>query len=134
MRTDAELEQDVLAELKWEPRVSEKGIGVTARNGVVTLRGTVPSYGEQQAALVAAESVNGVRAVALELDVLLPDGHERDDVILAGAAAAALDWDTFVPKGKVTVAVQRGWVTLGGTVEYAFQRDAAQRAVQNLAI
>lgn len=132
MKTDADLERDVLAELRWEPSVSEKGIGVTAKDGVVTLHGSVPSYAEKYAALVAAERVRGVRAIAQELEIRLPSGHEKSDQALAEAAATALEWDSFVPKGKLTVAVDNAWITLNGDVSYVYQRNAAERAIRNL--
>jgi osmotically-inducible protein OsmY len=75
MQTDADLERDVLAELRWEPSVSEKGIGVTVKDGVVTLHGRVPTYAEKHAALVAAERVRGVRAIVQELEIRLPRTH-----------------------------------------------------------
>lgn len=132
MKTDSELERDVLAELKWEPSVTEKGIGVKAKDGVVTLRGTVPSFGEKSAALAAAERVKGVRAIAQELEVALPKGDERTDEKLAQSAASAIQWNTFVPRDKVTIAVEKGWATLRGTVDHAYQRNEAEDALRNL--
>lgn len=132
MKTDSELERDVLAELKWEPSVSEKGIGVKVKDGVVTLRGTVPSFGEKHGALMAAERVKGVRAVAQELEIALPRDDERTDAKLAQAAAAAIEWNTFVPRNKVAIAVEKGWVTLRGTVDHEYQRSEAEDTLRRL--
>jgi len=132
IKTDTDLERDVLAELGWEPSVTEKGIGVKAKDGVVTLRGTVPSYAEKYAALRAAERVKGVRAVAQELEIALPKADERTDARLAEGAATSIEWNSFVPRGKVTVAVEKGWATLGGTVDHEYQRSEAERSLRTL--
>lgn len=132
MKTDVELERDVLAELRWDPSVTEKGIGVKAKEGVVTLRGTVPSYAAKHAALAAAERVKGVRAVAQELEIALPKDSERTDASLAQGVATSIEWNAFVPRGKVTVAVEKAWVTLSGTVDHEYQRSEAERSLRNL--
>ena len=132
IKTDVELERDVLAELRWDPLITEKGIGVKAKDGIITLRGEVPSYAEKYAALAGAERVKGVRAVVQELSVVLPRDDERTDSALARGAAAAIEWNAFVPRGKVTVAVEKGWVTLRGTLDHEYQRSEAERALRNL--
>jgi osmotically-inducible protein OsmY len=132
MRTDAVVQQDVLAELRWDPAVSDEGIGATVKDGVVTLRGSVGSYAEKVAAERAAERVAGVRAVAQEVEVHLPTAVELSDQALAGRAANALDWVTSVPKGAVKAKIDKSGITLVGTVKYAFQRDMAESAVRNL--
>lgn len=132
IKTDAELERDVLAELRWDPYVTEKGVGVKAKEGVVTLRGTVPSYASKYAALAATERVKGVRAVAQELEVALTKEDERTDAKLAQGAATAIEWNALVPRGKVTVAVEKGWVTLRGILGHEYQRNEAERALRNL--
>src|SRR5579871_4273066 len=106
MRSDTEVKRDVLEELAWQPSVDHTRISVTVTNGVVTLGGTVPSFAQLHTAVTAAERIKGVRAVAQELEVELPDGHQRTDEALAAAVANALEWDTLVPKGNVTVEVQ----------------------------
>jgi osmotically-inducible protein OsmY len=97
MRTDLDLMKDVTDELKWDPSIEEKEIGVAVVDGVVTLTGKVPSYSQKFAAERAAERVTGVRAVADELQVKLPMAKERSDTDIALAAANAIDWDTDVP-------------------------------------
>src|SRR5579871_3768354 len=133
MRTDVAIKQDVAAELAWDPAISHKGITVEVKDGVVTLGGVVPSYAEKVAAERAAGVVAGVRAVAQEIEVRLPTTFEVADQALAGRAANALDWAAPVPHGSVKPRVERGWVTLEGTVQYGFERASAEAAVRNLA-
>ncbi len=132
IKTDVELERDVLAELRWEPSVTEKGIGVKVKEGVVTLRGTVPSFAEKHGALMAAERVKGVRAVAQELEIALNKENERADQLLAQAASTAIEWNTYVPRGQVTVVVEKGWVTLNGMLDHEYQRGEAEGSLRSL--
>lgn len=132
MKSDMDLQKDVVAELRWEPRVKEDEIGVTVRDGVVTLTGHVPDYVQRRAACKAAERVAGVRAVAQELEVKMPDTLRRSDTDLARQVANVLDWDAEVPAHHVKARVEDGWVTLDGTVDWQYQRNAAERAVRYL--
>jgi osmotically-inducible protein OsmY len=131
-RTDAQIQADVLAELKWDARVQPNEIGVMVKDGVVTLTGYVDSYTKKWAAEERAQRVRGVKAIANEIEVRLPGSSERTDADIAAAAVRALEWNAFVPDGSVKVTVSKGWVTLDGQVEWQFQRDAAERAVRNL--
>lgn len=132
MKTDMQLQQDVADELRWEPSVRQKEVGVVAKEGVVTLSGAVQSYADKYAALRAAERVIGVKAVADELIVKPPTALYRTDTELAHAAVDALQWDVTVPNDNLKVRVEDGWITLEGNVEWRYQRDAAERAVRNL--
>jgi len=132
MRTDLDLMRDVTDELKYEPSLDEKEIGVGVKDGVVTLTGKVPSYAQKFAAERAVERVAGVRALADEVEVKLPSVKTRSDTDIALAAANALQWDTEVPDDKVKVKVVNGWVTLEGHVEWYFQKAAAERVVRFL--
>jgi len=132
MKTDLQLQRDVAEELRWDPSINEKEIAIAAKDGVVSLRGTVGSYSEKFAAELAAERVNGVRAVAEELKVQLPGQHVRDDTDMAHAAANALNWDVQVPNEAITATVERGWVTLRGDVDWQYQKEAAEAAVRHL--
>ncbi len=132
MKTDMQLQQDVADELRWEPSVREKEVGVVAKEGVVTLSGAVESYADKYAALRAAERVIGVKAVADDLIVKPPTALYRTDTELAHAAVDALQWDVTVPNDNLKVRVEDGWITLEGNVEWRYQRDAAERAVRNL--
>lgn len=131
MKTDLDLQKDVAAELKWEPRLKEDEIGIAVKDGVVTLTGSVPDYAQRRIAAKAVERVVGVRAVAQELTVKVPDMHRRSDTELAHQVVNALSWDIEVP-GTVKAKVEDGWVTLEGEVEWQYQRNAAERAVRYL--
>ena len=130
--TDTELQRDVLNELKWEPSVDAAHIGVSAKDGIVTLSGHVPSYAEKYAAERAAKRVYGVRAVANELDVKIPGSSQRTDADIAAAAVNALKSHLSVPADKIKVTVSKGWLKLEGEVEWQYQRIAAENAVRYL--
>jgi osmotically-inducible protein OsmY len=132
MKTDAEIRDDVINELEWDPQVYRpEEIGVAVVDGAVTLSGHVSTYSEKLAAAKAAERVYGVKAVANEIDVRLTDTR-RDDSDIARAIAHILEWNTNIPEGRVRARVDRGWVTLDGTVEYSFQRDEVARMVRHV--
>ena len=132
-RTDAQIQSDVLAELKWDPRVQPNEIGVIVKNGVVTLTGWVDSYSKKWAAEDAAHRVRGVKAVANDIEVRLSSSTERNDADLAEAVVRALEWDALIPADKLDVTVSKGWVTLKGEVEWQFQKEDAERVVRRLA-
>jgi osmotically-inducible protein OsmY len=129
---DYQLQRHVLDELKWEPEVEATHVGVSVKDGVVTLTGHVPSFGEKYAAEKAAKRVLGVKGVANELDVKLPDSSKRTDEDIAIAAVKALENTVSLPKDKVKVVVRSGWITLEGEVEWQYQKDSAERAVRYL--
>lgn len=131
-RSDSDIQRDVVAELKWEPGLEDEDIAVAVRDGVVTLAGFVHSYLDKWRAERAAARVKGVKAVANDLEVRLPSSSDRPDPELARAAADALTWNVSVPKDRVQVRVENGWVTLEGDVDYYYQREAAERAVRYL--
>src|SRR4029079_11779888 len=131
-RTDAQIQQDVLAELRWDARVQPTEVGVAVKDGVVTLTGWLDSYTKKWAAEEAAHRVRGVKAVANDIEVRLPGSSERTDADIAAAAARALEWDVMVPADKIKVAVSKGWVTLEGDVEWQYQREAPERDVRRL--
>src|SRR5437764_6698822 len=110
VRTDPQIQTDVLAELKWEPRVRPSEIGVAVKDGVVTLTGWVDSYAKRWAAEEAAHRVRGVRAVANDIEVRLPGAAERTDADIAAAAVRALEWDAPLPLGQLDITVSQGWV------------------------
>jgi osmotically-inducible protein OsmY len=130
--TDEEIQQLVLSELKWEPRVRPNEIGVTVKDGVVTLTGWVDSYQKKWAAAEAAHRVRGVKAVANDIEVRLPVTAERTDADIATAAVRALEWDAFIPTDTLDVTVSKGWVTLKGEVEWNFQKEDVERVVRRL--
>ncbi len=130
--TDRELKQHVQSALDFEPSVDASDIGVSVDESVVTLRGNVRSYAEKWAAERMVLHVYGVKALANDLTVRLVSAYERTDTDIAQAAVAALKWNTVVPPNKVTATVTTGWVTLNGTLEWQYQKDAAGRAVRDL--
>lgn len=132
MKTDSELKKDVLSELQWDPLVPETKVGVMVNEGVVTLTGHVDTYAEKVAAKRAVERVNGVKATAIEIDVIPVGDHQRSDTEIALAAEHALSWNTSVPQDRVKVTVEQGWVTLTGDLDWNFQRRAVERMVRPL--
>jgi osmotically-inducible protein OsmY len=130
--TDLELKKAIESELSWEPSINAAEIGVAVKDGIVTLSGRVESYWQKVAAEHAAERVAGVKAVANDLEVRLPGMSERTDEDIARAAINALEWSVLVPPARVKVKVSKGWVTLEGTVDWQFQKSAAEKAVRKL--
>jgi osmotically-inducible protein OsmY len=132
MKSDAEIRDDVINELQWDPHITNPdAIGVAVTDGAVTLTGHVATYPERLAAARAAERVYGVKAVANDLKVKL-SGAPRDDTDIARAIAHVLEWNVQVPEGKVHARVQDGWVTLEGEVEYEYQRHAVERSIRQV--
>ena len=133
MKTDSQLQQDLIAQLKWEPLLRSAEIGVSAKDGVVTLSGTVDSYAKKLEAEDAAKRVKGVKAVVEKIEVKFASNWARkDDGDVANEIISAFKWNWEVPDDKVQARVEKGWVTLEGEVEYNYQSDAAKKAVRNL--
>ncbi|HEV7912200.1 MAG TPA: BON domain-containing protein [Albitalea sp.] len=132
-RTDSQIQAEVLAELKWEPRVQSSEVGVAVKDGIVTLTGWVDSYTKRWAAEEAAHRVRGVKAVANDIEVRLGTGGERTDAEIAAAAARAVEWDALLVPEKIDITVSKGWVTLKGTVDWQYKKAEAERVVRNLA-
>jgi osmotically-inducible protein OsmY len=132
MKTDSQLQQDVMAELKWEPAVHAAQIGVEVKNGVVTLAGEVGSYVEKLDAERAAQRVTGVKALAVEMKVQLSEFGKRTDADIAESARNILGWTSSLPADAVKVMVEGGWLTLSGDVEWQYQRQDAADSVRYL--
>ncbi len=132
MKTDLQLQRDVLDELKFEPSIREAEIGIAAKDGVVTLTGFVDSYAEKFSAERTAERVSGVKAVADEIKVKLPGLYQRSDTDIAHTVVNALRLDIQVPDDRLKAAVNDGWIDLEGQVEWQYQKRAAEGAVRNL--
>jgi osmotically-inducible protein OsmY len=131
-KTDHDVQQDVLCELAWDTRVSPMEVGVLVKDGVVTLVGTVDSWAKVHAAEQAAHRVSGVRDVANNLSVKLPDEARRTDTEIALAVRRALEWDIRVPNGQIESTISEGTVTLEGTVPLWSQSADAEAAVAHL--
>jgi osmotically-inducible protein OsmY len=132
-KTDIQIRDDVLAEMRWDTRVVPTEIGVEVKNRVVTLTGAVDSWGRKMAAAAAAHRVVGVLDVANDVMVRVPGSAKKSDSEVAEQTRNALKWDVFVPDEKVRTTVTNGLVTLQGEVDFWSQRDSAERAVRNLA-
>ena len=131
MKTGVKLQRDVLDEIAWEPRVAVPEIGVTVYDGIVTLTGNVDNLPAKWAAFSAALRVSGVRAVVNDIEVKLSTDNHRSDKDIALAACTALDWNVVLPK-NLQVAVDDGWITLTGKVQWQFQKSAAEETVKQL--
>ena len=132
MSDDKRLKQAVLDELQWEPSVNAAHIGVTAKDGVITLMGHVENFAEKFAAEKAARRVKEVKAVAEEIEVRLPFSVKHGDEDIASAAVDRLRWDSTFPDGAVKAKVEKGWVTLTGEVDWHYQQEAAANDVRGL--
>jgi osmotically-inducible protein OsmY len=130
--SDQALADAVRSELEWDPKVDQTHIGVAAADGAVTLTGYVMSHPQEHAAVRAAERIHGVRAVADELEVWLPQPLERNDTEIAEAISRQGQSNMLIPQ-SVSAEVKNGAVTLRGEVEWAFQRDDAAEAIRHLA-
>ena len=132
MKTNAELQKDVQDAIKWQPLLNAAEIGVTAKDGVVSLTGVVDSYTKKTEAEDAAKNVAGVTALVEKIEVRYPSTYTKTNGEIATEVVTALQarWD--VPKDKVKVKVENGWITLTGDLGWNFQREAAQDAIESL--
>lgn len=132
MKTDKEIQKDVMEELEWEPSLITGEIGVSVKNGIVTLSGTVDSYMKKVSAENAAKRVAGVKAVAEDIEISYTPQGKRTDTAIAEAVVDALKWHSAMQENKIRVKVDNGWVTLEGDVEWEFQKNSAHYMVENL--
>lgn len=129
---DLALRKLVEDELEWEPSVNAADIGVIVESGIVRLTGHVPSYAQKMAAEAAVKRVKGVRGLVEDVEVQ-PYLPTTSDESIASRLANVFDWDSVVPKGRVKVKVDDGFVTLAGEVDWRFQKTAAELRARNLA-
>jgi osmotically-inducible protein OsmY len=129
---DTEIRRDVQNELQWDPSLDETAVGVNVKDGVVTLVGAVAHYADRYTAEEVAKRVNGVRAVANDLEVKIPAPGERSDTDIANAAANALKWNFSIGSYGIKAVVKHGWITLSGQVNYGYQRTVAESVVRYL--
>jgi len=132
MKSNAELQQDVQDAIKWQPLLNAAEIGVTAKDGVVSLTGVVDNYAKKTEAEDAAKNVAGVTALVEKIEVRYPSSYSKTNAEIAAEVLTALKarWD--VPSDKVKVKVEAGWITLTGEVGWNFQREAAKDAIKSL--
>ena len=127
MKTNSELQQDVEDAIKWEPLLNAAEIGVTVKDGVVTLTGVVDSYSKKTEAEHATKNVAGVKAVVEKIEVKFSSLFgKKDDNEIATEVLNALTWNWQVPNEKLQIRVEKGWVTLEGELEWSYQRDAVK--------
>jgi osmotically-inducible protein OsmY len=132
MKSDIEIHKDVIDELAFDPQIDERDIAVAVNDGIVTLTGAVPSFGQKYALERIVKRIAGVRGIAEEVKVELPQAHRRNDADIAAAALNALAWNTYVPTDVIQVTVENGFVTLSGKVDWQFQRIEAEGTVRHL--
>jgi osmotically-inducible protein OsmY len=133
MKSDAQIQKEVMAELNWQPILNAAQIGVAVHEGVVTLTGIVDSYTKKLTAENAAKKVSGVKAVAEDIQVGASPSYNKTDTEIAEAVLNALKWHTAVVEDRIRIKVEKGFVTLDGEVEWEYQRTAAKSAIENLA-
>lgn len=127
MKTDLQIQKDVMDEIKWQPNLSSSEIGVAVKNGVVTLSGQVDSYLKK-----AAKKVSGVKAVAEDIQVGISSSFKKTDTEIATAALNALKWNSAVQHERIKIAVEDGVVRLEGEADWNFQRTEAKKSIENL--
>lgn len=132
MKTDTQIQNDVMAELSWDASIEAQQIGVGIQDGIVTLNGEVGSLAEKQSAEQAALRVSGVKALVIELEVRLPGSHQKTDVEIARTTEQVLNWSAQRALHKLVVVVEKGWVTLTGQVTWNYQRTQARAMVRGL--
>ena len=132
MKTDSELQQDVIEELKFEPAVDHSRIGVTAQDGIVTLSGYVPNTFRKAAAEKAAKRVAGVKAIAEEIEVRFLTDPKTTDAEIAERILLMFEWDVSIPE-DLQIKVENGWVTISGETDFHYQKNAARKVAGKVA-
>lgn len=132
MKNNAELQLDVQNAIKWEPLLHAAEIGVTVKDGVVSLTGVVDSYAKKMEAENAAKKVIGVKALVEKIEVTLPSSLIKSSVEIAAEVLRTLKSNWSVPEEKISVKVEDGWVTLEGELGWNYQKEAAKRAITYL--
>jgi osmotically-inducible protein OsmY len=132
MKTDSEIQKDVMDELKWQPFLISSSIGVAVKNGIVTLSGTVDTFSKKIDAERAAKKVVGVRAIAEDIQIGVSPLYRQTDTEIAEAVLNALKWHSAIPQDQIKIKVEDGVVTVEGALEWEYQRAGAKTAIQNL--
>ncbi len=132
MKSDIDIQKDVTEQLRWEPFLNSSQIGVSVKNGIVTLSGQVDTYSKKVLAEKTVKKVSGVKAIAEDIQVGISPTYKKSDSDIAEAIVNALKWHTMIPEDKVKVSVENGNVKLEGEVEWEYQRNQAKTAVENL--
>ncbi len=132
MKNNEDLQRDVQNAIKWEPLLTAAQIGVTVKDGIVTLSGVVDTYAKKIQAETAAKNVSGVKAVAENIEVNYGSSFIKNDTEIATEILNAWRWNWEVPESKIKVKVENGWVTLEGELRWNYQKEAAKKTVINL--
>ena len=132
MKSNETLQKEVQDAIKWEPLLNAAEIGVIAKDGIITLTGTVDSYIKKVEAETAAKNVAGVKAVAENIKIHFENSFEKNDSEIAREILSAWKWNWNVPESKLKIKVESGWVTLEGDVEWNYEREAARKSVEKL--
>ncbi len=132
MKSDLEIQKNVMDELKWEPSLNPSEIGVAVKEGVVTLSGQVDSFYKKQIAEKAAKRIKGVKAIAEDIQIGVSPSYQRSDADIAAAVLNALKWHAAVQEDKIKIKVEDRIVRLEGEVEWEYQRKNAKTAIENL--
>jgi len=132
MKTDSQIQQDVMEQLRWEPFLNASQIGVAVKNGIVTLSGQVDSYAKKLAAENATKKIAGVKAIAEDIQIGVSPAYNKTDTEIAEAVVNALKWHSYVQEDKIKIKVENGNVRLEGEVEWEYQRSSAKTAIENL--
>jgi osmotically-inducible protein OsmY len=132
MKTNEQLQKDVQDAIKWQPLLQAAEVGVTAKDGVVSLTGIVSSFTKKLEAEKAAKGVLGVKAVVEDIHVKFANDLNKTDLDLANEVLSGMKWNWSIPNDKIQVKVEDGWVTLDGAVQWNYQRDAAKNSATDL--
>ena len=132
MKSNEELQKNVVDAINWEPLLQAAEIGVKAENGVITLTGSVNTYIKKAEAEQAAKNVAGVRSVIEKIEIVFNIHDTKTDAEITAAIANIFKWHWDIPTEKITVTVENGWVFLTGELEWNYQKEAAKSAVSNL--
>jgi len=132
MKTDIQIQKDVMEELKWLPDLNASEIGVAVKNGVVTLSGRVNAFSKKLSAEKAAKKISGVKAIAEDIEIGVSPIYKKTDAEIAAAVLDALQWHASIQKEKVKIKVENGFVTLDGEVEWQYQRTNITSAIEHL--
>jgi osmotically-inducible protein OsmY len=134
MKTDFELQKDVMDEIRFDPQLKDIAteIGISAKDGMVTISGMVDTYLKKTAIENAVQRVAGVKVVAVDVEVKTPPSSMKSDIEIATAVKNALNWHSAVNDDLIEIKVDNGWVYLNGTVEWDYMKKAAEKAIGDL--
>jgi hypothetical protein len=129
--TDEQIERELMQELKWDAGLEPYHIGVSIKNGVVTLMGWVDSLPKQLAAEEVAHRTRGVKAVANDIELREASSLERTDPQIAATALQAMNWNAYPLADNLHITVSKGFVTLEGRCGLAAPERAGRADRQN---